>query len=197
MRAVLGEDAAWCFARVTANAKPITKKDVVEGAEGLGLIAGDGVDAIYGFPSGVRGHFASHRNMAGKPSRFGLMIYGSQGVIELPSGFLETAWLLKDSHWASGATKSQWQPISSNGLNQPETRNDKGYAGGHPAAVNDLLAAIKTDRQPVCGAKDALAATEMILGIYESQRQNAPVDFPLANRKHPLSLTRDRQKAST
>ena len=118
----------------------------------------------------------------------GLMIYGSQGVIELPSGFLETAWLLKDSHWSSGPTKSEWQPISSNGLNKPETRTDRGYTGGHPAAVNDLIDAIQTDRQPRCGAKDALAATEMILAVWESHRQNAPVPFPLANRKHPLTL---------
>lgn len=187
MRAVAG-DVEWCFARVTANGEPITAKDVVDGAEGLGPLAGDGIDAMYGFENGIRGHFASHRNMAGKPSRFGLMIYGSQGVIELPSGFLETAWLLKDSHWASGPTKSEWQPISSNGLNQPETRTDRGYTGGHPAAVNDLIEAIQTDRQPVCSAKDARAATEMILAVWESQRQNAPVKLPLENRQHPLAL---------
>jgi predicted dehydrogenase len=190
MRAIAG-DVAWCFARVTTNGRPITKKDVADGAEGLGPLAGDGVDAMYSFQNGIRGHFASHRDMAGNPSRFGLMIYGSKGVIELPSGFLETAWLLKDSHWASGSTKSQWQPISSNGLNKSETRTDKNYAGGHPAAVNDLLEAIKTDRQPVCGAKEALAATEMILGVFESQRQNAPVPFPLKNRKHPLTMLKD------
>jgi hypothetical protein len=28
----------------------------------------------------------------------------------------------------------------------------------------------------------------MILAIYESHRQNAPVPLPLANRKHPLRL---------
>ncbi len=187
MRAVNG-DVKWCFASVTAEGRPVTKKDVVDGAEGLGPLAGDGIDAMYGFENGARGHFASHRNMAGRPSRFGLFIYGSKGVIELPSGFLETAWLLKDSHWSSGPTKSKWQPISSNGLNKPETRTDRGYEGGHPAAVNDLIDAIHTDRQPRCGAKDALAATEMILGVWESHRQTAPVPFPLANRKHPLTL---------
>lgn len=187
MGAVAG-DVDWCFAHVTKNDEPVTKEDVVDGNEGLGPLAGDGIDAIYGFQNGVRGHFASHRNMAGRPSRFGLMIYGSQGVIEMPAGFLETAWLLKDSHWSSGPTKSKWQPISSGGLNEPETRSDRGYAGGHPAAVNDLLDAIQSDRPPKCGAKEARAATEMILAVWESHRQNAPVKFPLENRKHPLTL---------
>jgi hypothetical protein len=50
MRAVAGNNVAWCFARVTLGGKPITKKDVVEGAEGLGPLAGDGVDAIYRRP---------------------------------------------------------------------------------------------------------------------------------------------------
>jgi predicted dehydrogenase len=187
MRAIAG-DVAWCFGRATVKGQPATAKDVVEGNEGLGPLAGDGIDAIYGFENGIRGHFASHRSMNGTPSRFGLLIYGSKGVIELPSGFLETAWLLKDSHWSNGPTKSQWQPISSNGLNKPETRKDRGYDGGHPAAVNDLLEAIKTDRQPLVGAKDALAIIEMILAVWESHRQNALVNFPLANRKHPLTL---------
>ena len=190
MRAIAG-DVSWAFARVTKEGRPITKNDIVEGNEGLGPLAGDGIDAIYGFENGVRGHFASHRNMAGTPSRFGLLIYGSKGVIELPSGFLQTGWLLKDSHWSSGPTKSQWQPISSNGLNKPETRSDRDYAGGHPAAISDLLDAIKTDRQPLCGARDAMKITEMILAVWESHRKNAPVNFPLENRKHPLTVLRE------
>jgi len=35
---------------------------------------------------------------------------------------------------------------------------------------------------------DGRAALEMILAVYESHRLNAPVEFPLKNRSHPLSM---------
>src|SRR4051794_15255760 len=42
-------DAAWCFARVTEGGRPVGKAEVRQGAEGLGLLAGDRVDAMFGF----------------------------------------------------------------------------------------------------------------------------------------------------
>ena len=35
---------------------------------------------------------------------------------------------------------------------------------------------------------DRRAALEMILAVYESHRLRAPVDFPLKNRRHPLTM---------
>src|SRR5207248_6034517 len=42
-------DAAWCFARVTEGGQPVGRGQVRRGAEGLGPLAGDRIDAIYGF----------------------------------------------------------------------------------------------------------------------------------------------------
>src|SRR5262249_24901061 len=47
-RGLLGE-AAWCFARVTDQGEPVGRAQVRQGAEGLGLLAGDRIDAMYGF----------------------------------------------------------------------------------------------------------------------------------------------------
>ena len=38
------------------------------------------------------------------------------------------------------------------------------------------------------GEYDGRAALEMILAVYESARVNGPVDLPLKNRQHPLTL---------
>jgi hypothetical protein len=35
---------------------------------------------------------------------------------------------------------------------------------------------------------DGRAALEMIMAVYESQRLRGPVDFPVKNRRHPLSM---------
>ncbi len=64
------------------------KADIVQGAEGIGLLAGDNILSRYSFPSGAIGHFASRRTVAGNPTRFAIQVFGSKGVIEMESGYL-------------------------------------------------------------------------------------------------------------
>ena len=64
-----GGDAQWCFASVTQDGHPIRNRDVVEGPEGIGLLAGDNIQAMYGMSGGAMAYFASQRNAGGTPSR--------------------------------------------------------------------------------------------------------------------------------
>ena len=50
---LLGEPS-WCFARVTAGGRPVGPADVRDGAEGIGPLAGDRVDAMFGFEAPPR-----------------------------------------------------------------------------------------------------------------------------------------------
>jgi predicted dehydrogenase len=181
-------NATACFATLTQGGRPVVKADVVEGNEGLGPLAGDAVDARYTFPEGVVGYFASRRNMASKTSRFGLQIFGSNGVLEMLSGYLPSVRYLPDSSWSPGRTGAQWVAVSSNGIGKPESLKDTGLHGGNVAAVKDLLDAIEKDRPPLGNVYEARGATEMILAAFESHRLQAPVAMPLQNRKHPLTL---------
>jgi len=54
--------------------------------------------------------------------------------------------------------------------------------------ANDLINAIKTDTQPLCNMYDGRWTLEMIMAIHESNRLKKPVDMPLKNRKHPLTM---------
>lgn len=187
MRALAG-DVKSCYANVMANGHRVGKADVVNGNEGIGPLAGDAIDAVYRFKSGMTGFFASHRGQGGSPSRFGLQVFGSRGVIEFQSGYLKTAYLLKDASWSPGRSGAKWQPISSAGVGVPEPiQGDTRYAG-NAATVLDLIAAIENDRQPKSSIYDARAATEMIVGVFESHRVGGPVAFPLENRKNPLTM---------
>jgi predicted dehydrogenase len=187
MRALNG-DATSCFATVTVKGRPVTKADVIEGNEGIGPLAGDGIDAMYTFANNTAGYFASHRGQGGNPSRFSLKIFGSKGVIEFQSNYLTTAYLLKDPSWSPGRSGGKWLPISSAGVNQPEPRKDAGYEGGNTVMALDLLDAIETDRQPESSLYDARAAVEMIAAIFDSHRVGGPVALPLKNRKNPLLM---------
>ena len=188
MRSFANADALSCVASVTHQGHPITKADVVEGAEGIGLLAGDNVQARYAFPSGAFGHFASRRNMGGRPTRFAIQVFGSTGIVEMESGYLRPAHLLRDSSWSPGRSGKSWESITSAGIGQPEPRTDKTYEGGHIAAITDLVEAIEQERSTLCSAEDARAVVQMIAAVFESQRQGGPVALPLQTRVNPLSL---------
>jgi predicted dehydrogenase len=188
MRSIAGGSATSCYATVAQQGRPVVRADVREGAEGIGPLAGDHVRASYAFPRGVTGYFASRKGMAGNPTRFAVQVFGSKGVIELESGYLVRADLLRDSSWSPGRTGSKWEKITSAGIGKPEPRTDGGYEGGHVAAITDLIEAIEQDRETKCSARDATAIVEMIAAVFESHRVGRPVDLPLKTRVNPLTL---------
>jgi predicted dehydrogenase len=185
---LIAGDPKWCFARVLRDAKPVTKADVREGAEGIGPLAGDAITITYGMSATTTAYFASVRPKLGPGGRFGLQIFGSKGIIDLTTGGLPPVFLCEDPAWAPGRTKKPWIPISSEGVGVPETRKDGGLHLGNVLIVTDLIDAIEKDRQPHGSMYDGRAALEMILAAYESHRARGPIDLPLKNRKHPLTM---------
>ena len=194
-------DPQWCFARVYENSKPVTKKQVRDGAEGIGPLAGDEIHAMYhvsqascprfegGTPSPpAMGYFSTHRAKHGAAKRFGLAIYGTKGILTTTTGALPEVWFVEDPSWQPGRSKARWKQISSAGIDKPETQTDTGHAFGNHLIALDLIRAIETDTQPKGSIYDGRAALEMILAVYESHRLNAPATLPLKTRKHPLSL---------
>ncbi len=188
MRSIAGGSATSCYATVTHEGKPVAKGHLREGPEGIGLLAGDHVQASYSFAKGVTGYFASRKGMAGKPTRFAVQVFGSKGVIEIESGYLVKADLLRDSSWSPGRTGSKWEKITSDGIGKPESRTDGSYEGGHVAAITDLIEAIEKGRETKCSATDCTAIIEMIAAVFESHRVSKPVELPLKTRVNPLSL---------
>ncbi|MHB0956664.1 MAG: Gfo/Idh/MocA family protein [Pirellulaceae bacterium] len=181
-----GGEPRWCFAAVEQNGHAITRNDIQQGPEGIGPLAGDTVQAMYGLDEGVTGYFGSHRNAAG--ARFGLQIYGSLGVIEMLTGYLPAVHFLDDPSWSPGRSGKSWVPVSSAGLAQPEPLKDGGLPAGNLAACIDLLQAIEQDRQPEANIYEARHTVAMIAAVFESQRVGGPVSFPLETRENPLTL---------
>lgn len=179
----------WCFGTVYREGRPVTQADVTEGSEGIGPLAGDEVHATYRLEKGITARFDSVRGGQGHPSRFGIEIYGSEGVIGLyNTGELPQVAYLADSSWSPGRTGKVWQPVSSAGVGQPETQPDQGLHGGNVRAVRDLIAAIEEDRAPLASIDDARMAVEMVAAVFESHRHGRPVAIPLETRDNPLTL---------
>lgn len=181
-------DARWCFASVRDNGEPVSKKHVRDGAEGIGLLAGDEIHAVYRFDGTTMGYFSTLRARQGAAKRFGLQVYGSKGILTMTTGAVPEMWFVEDPSWQPGCSKSKWKRISSDGIDKPETLKGPGLDYGNHLIALDLIRAIETNTQPMGSMYDGRAALEMILAVYESHRLKVPVELPLKNRKHPLSL---------
>jgi predicted dehydrogenase len=183
----LGGAPRWCFARVLQEGRPIRHGDVKPGNEGIGPLAGDEVHAMFGLDRGAMAYFDSVRRTGPNPSRFGLRIYGTQGVIDLTTGYLGPAFFLPDPAWSPGKSAKGWIPITSAGLAKPEPLPDTGLHGGNLLAVHDLIAAIEACREPEVNMYEGHTTVEMITAVFQSQCHDGPVKFPLANRENPLA----------
>lgn len=184
----LGGHPTWCFATLEKDGRPVTAADVVEGPEGLGPLAGNAVHAMYGMPDGSKAYFASVAGTAGNPTRFGLQVFASHGIVELLEGAMTPVYALRDRGWSPPRSAQAWIEVSSAGFEKPEPITDEKYFSRHQLAVEDLLAAIEEQREPKSGMYEGRGAVEMILAVFESHRQGKPVSLPLENREHPLTM---------
>lgn len=189
---LLGEPS-WCFARVTSQGRAVGPADVRRGAEGIGPLAGDRIDAMFGFrDSPAVAHFATARPK--EPGRrFGLTIAGSKGCIWTGTGWMPPAFLLKDPAWTGigagiGTARAAWTPITEAGIDQPGPGAGNDLVAGNRAIVADLIRAVETDTQPRTNVRAGRTAIEMILACYASHGRGGMVSWPLADRDaHPLT----------
>lgn len=191
LMSLFGGGAKSCYAQVFKEGRLVTAADVYDGNEGIGPLAGDEVHAMYRLENGCHGYWDSKRNAQGKPSRFGIRIQGTKGVIELyDTGSLPFACYLPASSWSTGRSEKQWKQINSGGVDVPETIPSGGLHEGNVLAVKDLIASIEKDRQPIANIYEARKTIEMIAGVFESHRLGKSVSIPLKNRKNPLMMLR-------
>ncbi|MDA1015382.1 MAG: Gfo/Idh/MocA family oxidoreductase [Planctomycetota bacterium] len=182
----IGGKPDWCYATLHQDGRPVTKADVVAGPEGIGPLAGNHVEAMYGMPDGSTAYFGSRQNKQGNPSRYALQIFGSKGIIELLEGILPSVKILQDASWSSGRSGKAWQTVSSAGIGKPEPLQGPEYSARHTLAIRDFLSAIEQDRQPLDGVYVARDVTEMITAAFASHMAGGRIDLPLKHRGNPL-----------
>lgn len=183
----LAGDPHWCFAEVTDGGQRVTREHVRDGAEGIGPLAGDAINALYDFPPPAVATFGSCRAAHGASSRFGLHVLGTKGQLTMRTGALPAVYLLENPSWAPGQSGAQWQPVTSQGVGAHEPLTDSSLRYGNRLIAQDLIRCVEGDDRPLGSVEDGRAALEMILAVYESHRLNAPVSLPLQDRTHPLT----------
>ncbi|CAN5687237.1 Gfo/Idh/MocA family oxidoreductase [soil metagenome] len=179
----------FCTAAVLQEGKPVTRADVKEGDEGIGPLAGNEVHARFEMESGIPVFFDSVQNAGVAASGFGLQIIGTKGIIDFRIDTEPLAQVLLGSPFRPVAEPHTWVPITTAGVGKPEPIEGLGaQVGGHLTAAYDLLASMRENRQPLCGAQEARTTVEMICAVFESHLQNGQrVSWPLTHRDNPLS----------
>jgi len=183
-------DPRWCFAQVWQAGRLVVAEDVREGNEGIGLLAGDKIQAMYGLDDGVIATFGSQKNGIPKEGnlRFGIRIFGTAGVFDLTTGYMAPVYYLPSSNWAAPRYDQKWIEVSSAGPGEPEPLPPASNDVGNEVACRDLLQAIEEDRQPEASVYEGRTTVEMTAAVFESHRQGGPVSMPLKNRDNPLAL---------
>lgn len=182
MRYFLGAPS-WCMADITVDGHQATQADIREASEPLGPVVGDRIHAVYGFDNGVPGYFSSHRNADGDGDRWGLNIYGSQGMATIRMTPIPRIAYILEPSWAPAGQDSTWQRLP----DRPNIeRREPAQVGHYAPIIDDLIAAIEEDRAPMVSLQDAQNATEMIQAVFEAPLHGGRVAMPLEAREHPL-----------
>ncbi len=178
LRRFLG-DPEWAAGRVTVGGRAMTRADVRhDGPEGMGPIAGDAIAAMYAFPNGITGYFASKRNSETGGRRWGLDIYGSKGIVTIRASHTPEVLYTESVSWTGG----EWKrfPI-------PEGTLPRTVLEANHLLLRDLVEAIEHDREPAAGGRTARWTIEMAMAVYESHLTGRRITFPLERREHPLA----------
>ncbi|MFM8470820.1 MAG: Gfo/Idh/MocA family protein [Limisphaerales bacterium] len=178
-----------CTATVLQDGRPVTRADVKEGAEGIGLLAGNEIHARYELTGGAPGFFDSIANAGDRAAGFGLQIIGTKGIVDVRTDQEPAAHFLAGNPFRPVKDPRAWQPISTAGIGQPEPiANLAADVAGHLVTGRDLIAAMREQRPPLCSAADGRVTIEMIAGVFESHRLHGQrVTLPLATRDNPLT----------
>ncbi len=185
-----GGDPLACSAVVKQDGRLLTKADVKQGDEGIGLLAGNEVHARYELAKGFTLYFDSIQNAGVKEAGFGLQIIGTQGVIDFRIDQEPLAHFLPGSPFQPSASARAWIPITTAGVGKPEPIVELGKkVASHEVAGRDLIAAIQENRPPLCDALQGRQTIEMISAVFESHRLGGKrVSFPLVTKVNPLTL---------
>jgi len=178
-----------CSATVLQEGRLLSKKDLIEGGNGVGLLGGNEVHARFEMERGIPVYFDSIQNAGDSKVGFGLQLIGTKGVIDLRMDKEPLAHFMPGSPFSPLQEARAWTPISTAGIGKPEPIPDCGKSVmGHVTGARDLLAAIRENREPLCGPEAGCVLIEMISAVFESHRRNGQrVPFPLSHRSNPLT----------
>ena len=178
-------DALWCRAEVWSKGHAITRDDAREVREKIGLVAGDEIEAQFGFPQGVTANFTSRGRLRDTLGHWGLELLGSKGAVRVLMDIDPVVLRRTRSEEKNSRFSEEWLPLKDDPALKLNSEQ-QGFIPANRRVVDDWIDAIEQDREPQCSGRNAMKAIEMAMAVYESALQQRRVTLPLNDRQHPL-----------
>lgn len=177
MRCFAG-DPQWCSAQGLQSGRMIGKEDRRLVKDDVGWVAGDQVNAQFGFAHGAVGSLTSDARLRDTVGYWGMELHGSKGVARLICDLAPRVFLRSGTAWSESGRRDDWKPFAAELAQSAPDHN--------AAPVADWLEAICADREPECSGRNGAWAVEMVMAVYASALSRDRVSFPLGRREHPL-----------
>jgi len=179
----------WCGAFISQAGHEITLENVHPATEDIGPVAGDEIVAEFAFPRGIHATFVSRARSRERAGPWGMELIGSKASARILMEMVPRIYILNGGNWTAQGSTSEWRLWEGDPtLNWAES--ERGFARANERVVDDWLAAIAEDREPVCGGRAGMRALEMVMAVFAAGLLRGRVAFPLTNRQHPLIANR-------
>jgi predicted dehydrogenase len=180
-----GGDPHWCSARILQGGREVTVADVHPATENIGPVVGDEIEAQFGFANGVFGSFTSRGKYQRAAGTWGLDLVGSRGVVRVIMSMVPKVYRRESGQESEEGWTEQWKRLEGDpGLGLPE--EELSMEAANRRVVDDWLAALTENREPICSGEAAGKALEMVMGVFRAGLTKERVGLPLVERGHPL-----------
>lgn len=185
VRCFAGE-AQWCSARILQGGREVTLADARTASEDIGPIVGDEIDAMFALAKGVNVRFTSRAKNAPASGPWGMELVGTKGSVRVLSDvYPQVLWLQSGGVTLEGEVRT-WRPRAGE-PSASATTVERGFPASNRRVVDDWLAAIRENREPVCDGYAAMKSLEMIHAVFAAGISRGRVELPLKKRQHPLA----------
>ena len=187
----LGGEPVWVSGTVYCQKRRAKVGDIMDARElnpkdrDSGLVAGTSAVATYGFSGGVHGEINFIGYEQEQMGTYGVEIWGTKGQLAFRVDLAHldrNLWHLPRPTEGLLSDLGDWElvDVSEMGIEDPQV-----------TMYRHLARAIESGDDPPCHGESARMALEMVLGIYQSHREEGRrIQLPLGDRRHPLELWR-------
>jgi hypothetical protein len=150
-------------------------------------VLGNEIDAQFSFGKGVLGSFTSRGRLREHSGYWGIELIGSTGAARILADIWPRVLIRRAGKWEDAGQTDQWRPIE----DDPATRaaaEQRSTAAANARVVDDWLAAITGNRQPLCSGHNGARAVEMAMAVWHAALSGGRIKWPLSDRGHALSI---------
>jgi predicted dehydrogenase len=180
-------DPLWCSARALHEGGEITRQHARRVRDDVGLVAGDEIEAQFGFGNGILATFTSRATLRETLGPWGMELLGTRGIVRILADVVPRVLVRKRGTSQGWNIDEQWGPLPDDPTINYNAE-ERGFGPANRHLLDDWLDAIANDRDPQCSDRNAMKALEMVMAVYEAALLRSRVTFPLENRRHPLAL---------